>query len=101
MSEPRQPAPPGRDLGATGRPWRTFAAVAVAAFLGLGVPAFVQTLNFVKAGGFPLGFYLAAQGIPVVLAILLFLHARRANRIEREGAGEQPVHGRSRGRDET
>lgn len=81
---------PGAEVG---RPWRTIAALAVAALLGIGVPALVQTLNFVKAGGFPLGFYLAAQGLPVLLAILLLLHARRANRVERESAGRRPDHG--------
>ncbi len=92
MSEVERPAPAwGKPPGAS-RPWRTSGAVIMAALLALGLPAFVQTLNFVKPGGFALGFYLAAQGIPVLLAILLFLHARRANRIEREGTGDPREH---------
>jgi len=52
------------------------------AILALGVPVLVQAFNAVTVSGFPLGFYLVAQGVPLLLAILLFLFAIRAGRIE-------------------
>ena len=52
-------------------------------FVALGLPAFVQTLNLVKVAGFPLGFYLAAQGSPLLVGIMVFYYARRANRLSR------------------
>lgn len=70
------------------RAWRrqrrlTAAIVTVLLFLGFALPSLVQMLNLVKIAGFPMGFYLAAQGIPVLLAAVVFFHARRANRHDR------------------
>lgn len=69
------------------------ATLLVALCIGLGLPALVQTVNLVKVAGIPLGFYIAAQGAPLILGVVLFLYARRANRLDRRGdavAGEGP-----------
>lgn len=72
----------------------TLATLLVALLCGLGLPALVQTVNLVKVAGIPLGFYIAAQGAPLILGMVLFLHARRANRLDRRSgavaAGEGP-----------
>lgn len=62
-------------------------ALAAAAVL---LPAvIVSTLNFMKAGGFPVGYYMAAQGSLIVLVILAFVHARRQDTLDlEEGAAE-------------
>lgn len=70
--------------------WRRQRRVATLSLLtmlavALGLPALVQTLNLVRVAGFPLGFYLAAQGVPLLIGIIIFLHARRANHLSRSG----------------
>lgn len=60
----------------------TTAALAAVAALTLGVPLMVEPLNLVTVGGFPMGFYLAAQGVLIGLVILTFLYARTASAIE-------------------
>ena len=60
--------------------WTALAAVV----LGVGAPALVQQTNLIRIAGFPLGFYLASQGVLVALAILLLVYARLANRIDRD-----------------
>ncbi len=61
---------------------RTFLLTFNVAILALGVPVLVQAFNAVTVSGFPLGFYLVAQGVPVLLGVLLFLFVIRADRIE-------------------
>jgi putative solute:sodium symporter small subunit len=47
---------------------------------------FVHVLNKVTIPilGFPLGFYMAAQGSLIVFVVQLFLFAKQQNRIDRE-----------------
>jgi len=50
---------------------------------------FVSALNGVTFLGFPLGFYMAAQGSLVVFVVLIFWYAARQNAIDEEfGAAE-------------
>ncbi len=51
---------------------------------------FVNTLNGISILGFPIGFYMAAQGSLVVFVVMLFLFARKQDRIDREeGVAEE------------
>jgi putative solute:sodium symporter small subunit len=55
-------------------------------FFGYIVHMFVNVLNKVTIPilGFPLGFYMAAQGALIVFVVQLFLFARQQNKIDRE-----------------
>jgi putative solute:sodium symporter small subunit len=45
---------------------------------------FAPALNTIVILGFPLGFYMAAQGSLIVFVVLLFWFAARQNRIDEE-----------------
>lgn len=45
---------------------------------------FVNNLNTIKIGGFPLGFYMASQGSLIVFVVMLFWFAMRQDKIDRE-----------------
>lgn len=45
---------------------------------------FVVGLNAIKIAGFPLGFYMAAQGSLIAFVIMLFLFAKAQDKIDRE-----------------
>ena len=50
---------------------------------------FVSALNEISFIGFPLGFYMAAQGSLIVFVVLIFWYAARQNAIDEEfGAAE-------------
>ena len=50
---------------------------------------FVNDLNAIKILGFPLGFYMAAQGSLLAFVIMLFIFAKRQDTIDRqEGVAE-------------
>ncbi len=51
---------------------------------GFGIHFFVGFLNQYSLFGFPLGFYMAAQGSLIVFVILIFWFAARQNRIDEE-----------------
>lgn len=51
-------------------------------------PLAVNQLNLLRAGGFPLGFYVAAEGAAVVATILTLLLAWRQEVIDRAGSGD-------------
>ena len=55
-------------------------------FFGYIVHMFVKQLNAftIPVLGFPLGFYMAAQGSLIVFVVMLFMFARQQNRIDRE-----------------
>lgn len=55
---------------------RTIFTLAAAIVLVVAVPALVAPLNLAHVAGFPLGYYAAAQGVLVALAILAFRAAR-------------------------
>jgi putative solute:sodium symporter small subunit len=45
---------------------------------------FAPTLNKIVIIGFPLGFYMAAQGSLIVFVVQLFMFAKQQDRIDRE-----------------
>lgn len=53
-------------------------------FASFFVHFFVSSLNSIVILGFPLGFYMAAQGSLVVFVVLIFWFAHRQNRIDEE-----------------
>ena len=55
-------------------------------FFGYIIHMFVNILNKVTIPilGFPLGFYMAAQGSLIVFVVMLFVFARQQNKIDRE-----------------
>jgi putative solute:sodium symporter small subunit len=55
-------------------------------FFGYIIHMFVNVLNkfTIPVLGFPLGFYMAAQGALIVFVVQLFLFARQQNKIDRE-----------------
>jgi len=51
---------------------------------------FARDLNTITFFGFPLGFYIGAQGALVVYVILIFYYARRMNQMDKEyGVSEE------------
>ena len=54
------------------------------AFFGFGIHLFASSLNQIVILGFPLGFYMAAQGSLIVFVIQIFWFARRQDAIDRE-----------------
>ena len=59
-------------------------------FFSFIVHFFVNQLNEIKILGFPLGFYMAAQGSLIAFVVMLFVFARRQDTIDRqEGVAEE------------
>ena len=54
------------------------------AFFGFIVHMFVAPLNGIKILGFPLGFYMAAQGSLIIFVVMLFWFAKAQDKIDRE-----------------
>ena len=54
------------------------------AIFGFGIHIFAPALNKIVILGFPLGFYMAAQGSLIVFVVLIFWFARRQDAIDRE-----------------
>jgi len=48
------------------------------------IPAFAVQLNSIVIAGFPLGFYMAAQGSLIVFVVQLFIFAKQQDKIDRE-----------------
>ena len=53
-------------------------------FFSFVVHMFVTPLNQIKFIGFPLGFYMAAQGSLIAFVVMLFWFAWRQDKIDRE-----------------
>ena len=53
-------------------------------FFSFVVHVFVGQLNAIKFLGFPLGFYMAAQGSLIAFVVQLFLFAKQQDKIDRE-----------------
>ncbi len=71
----------------SGLMWLMLAIWFVASFL---IHAFAPALNAIRIFGFPLGFYIAAQGSLIVFVVMLFWFAARQNRIDEEfGVSEE------------
>jgi len=56
-----------------------------------GIHFFVGSLNGITVLGFPLGFYIAAQGALIVFVVLIFWFAWRQNRIDEEFGMQEDV----------
>lgn len=74
--------------------WRDTSALmwvtlAIWAFFGFGIHLFVNTLNEIVIFGFPLGFYMAAQGSLIVFVALIFWFAKRQNQIDEKYGVEE------------
>jgi putative solute:sodium symporter small subunit len=54
------------------------------AIFGFGIHFFAPALNDIVILGFPLGFYMAAQGSLIVFVVLIFWFANRQDAIDRE-----------------
>jgi len=61
-----------------------FVMMALWLFFGFIVHMFVGSLNNIIIFGFPLGYYMAAQGSLIAFVIMLFVFARRQNAIDEE-----------------
>ena len=54
------------------------------AIFGYGIHIFARQLNEIVILGFPLGFYMAAQGSLIAFVVMLFWFARKQNDIDEE-----------------
>lgn len=61
--------------------WTMFALWVFFSFV---IHFFVNSLNSIVILGFPLGFYMAAQGSLIAFVVMLFLFAKRQDAIDRE-----------------
>jgi len=61
-----------------------FTMLGVWFFFGFVLHMFVIPLNAINIAGFPLGFYMAAQGSLIVFVAMLFWFARAQDKIDRE-----------------
>ena len=59
-------------------------ALAIWAFFGFIIHMFVNQLNEIVIIGFPLGFYMAAQGSLIAFVVILFVFAKQQDKIDRE-----------------
>ena len=67
-----------------------YTMLALWAIFGFGVHMFVVPLNKIVIAGFPLGFYMAAQGSLIVFVVMLFWFAKAQDKIDREeGVAEE------------
>ena len=53
-------------------------------FFSFVIPAFAVQLNQIKIFGFPLGFYMAAQGSLIFYVVVCFWNASAQNKIDKE-----------------
>jgi len=53
-------------------------------FFGYVIHLFVDQLNSIQFLGFPLGFYMAAQGSLIAFVVMLFVFAFAQDKIDRE-----------------
>jgi putative solute:sodium symporter small subunit len=61
--------------------WTILALWALFSFI---IPAFAVQLNTITIAGFPLGFYMAAQGSLISYVVLCFWNASAQNKIDEE-----------------
>ena len=67
-----------------------YICLVVWAIFGYVIHLFVEPLNNIVIFGFPLGFYMAAQGSLIVFVVLIFWYASRQDAIDREhGVAEE------------
>lgn len=67
-----------------------FISLAVWFIFSFAIHYFAADLNSISFIGFPLGFYMAAQGSLIVFVILIFWFARQQNKIDEDcGVAEE------------
>ncbi len=59
-------------------------ALVIWAIAGFAIHLFVRPLNNIVILGFPLGFYMAAQGSLIIFVVLIFWFASRQDTIDRQ-----------------
>jgi putative solute:sodium symporter small subunit len=62
----------------------TIITLVIWAVFAIGVHLFSDALNSITVIGFPLGFYMAAQGSLIVFVVLIFWQSNRQNKIDEE-----------------
>jgi putative solute:sodium symporter small subunit len=62
----------------------TYIMLGIWAFFGFVIPMLAPILNSVKILGFPLGFYMAAQGSLIVFVVQLFWFSSAQNKIDQK-----------------
>lgn len=62
----------------------TLMMLAIWAFFSFFIHMFAGSLNGIKILGFPMGFYMAAQGSLIVFVTMLFWFAKAQDKIDRE-----------------
>jgi putative solute:sodium symporter small subunit len=67
----------------------TTVALLATAGLAIGLPLAAGPANLIRIEGMPLGYYLAAQGALIGLAIMAFVWAARQNRVDAEERGHE------------
>lgn len=77
------------------RRWRrtvglAIATIAILAVFAVVVPLFAGQLNSTRFAGFPLGYYMAAQGSLVAFLLLTVWFIRRQERLDREAGVAEP-----------
>ncbi len=60
-----------------------FVCLAIWLWIGLGVHLFVRTLNQFAIFDIPFGFYMAAQGSPLIFLVLALWYSMRQDAIDR------------------
>ena len=93
-STPEQYKAPPVDPAVTAAYWRKTSGLMwimlvlwfVASFV---IHAFAPSLNGIRFLGFPLGFYMAAQGSLIIFVVMLFWFASRQNSIDEEFGVEE------------
>lgn len=66
----------------------TFALIPLWIFVTFGLAWFARTINEVVILGFPLGFYMAAQGTLVINLMIIWWYNRRMNKLDAEFGSE-------------
>jgi putative solute:sodium symporter small subunit len=59
-------------------------ALTIWAFFAFVIHIFVSQLNQIVIFGFPLGFYMAAQGSLIVYVLIIWYYARRMGKLDQE-----------------
>jgi putative solute:sodium symporter small subunit len=62
----------------------TYIMLGIWAFFSFFIHMFATSLNGIKILGFPLGFYMAAQGSLIVFVIQLFWFAKAQDKVDRK-----------------
>jgi putative solute:sodium symporter small subunit len=75
---------------ATAHSWRSVFYVLLALTLAATMPLIVDLLDLADVAGFPLGYYMAAQGLLILMAILAFRAATHLDALGSATASAQP-----------